>query len=466
MSKNILGIDIGSSKICSIIAEIADSSSVQIIGMGLCKSQGIKKGTIVNIEQASRAIRSSVEDAKRMAGINGASLNAIISLSGAHTKGYNSNGIANVVNREVNLDVINSALGIAVHNAGIPKDYEIVHVLPFRFQLDDQDYVEDPIGMTGTSLKVEAHIVAAQRASLENLKKSVMLAGIGIENIVLSSYAASIAVLHEDEKELGVACIDMGANTCEFMIHHGNAMRNHEVFKAGSNNISTDVAQAFNIPLQTAEEIKLKYGNLLPSDSDKEQLLTIEKKGSVGNKSEIKEIPLNRFYEIANLRVAEIFHYLAHFVDHSGLKKHISGVILTGGMANMSGIRKYAEIVFSPLSVRLARPDEQGGIYENFNDPSYSVVIGLIWYGAGKFANYEKDSAGNIRSKYDVLNMVEQEQKHYDKVQSNSFRIDLTDLNENRDLKEEQRSSTSINNEEENKTGFFDRFRKWTGNLF
>ena len=180
MSKIVLGVDIGSTKISSIIAEVRDSS-VQVIGTGSCKSQGIKKGAIVNIEQASRAIRSSIEDAKRMAGVN---VNkAIISLSGAHTRSFNSSGIANVVNREVNLDVINSALGIATHNAGIQKDYEIIHVLPYRFKLDDQDYVEDPIGMTGTSLKVDAHIVTAQRASLENLKKSVMTAGVEIETL-------------------------------------------------------------------------------------------------------------------------------------------------------------------------------------------------------------------------------------------------------------------------------------------
>ena len=422
MSKIVLGVDIGSTKISSIIAEVRDSS-VQVIGTGSCKSQGIKKGAIVNIEQASRAIRSSIEDAKRMAGVN---VNkAIISLSGAHTRSFNSSGIANVVNREVNLDVINSALGIATHNAGIQKDYEIIHVLPYRFKLDDQDYVEDPIGMTGTSLKVDAHIVTAQRASLENLKKSVMTAGVEIENIVLSSYAASISVLHDDEKELGVACIDMGANTCELMIYDGNSMRYNDFLGVGSNHISNDIARVLNTPIKIAEEIKVKYGNLLPSDSDKSNVLQIPKMGN-SNVSDLIDVELNLIYSVIGSRVAETLQILVRSIEASGLKNHISGIVLTGGMANLQGMREFASAIFNPLSVRIARPVEIGGLFDDLRDSSNAVVIGLILYGAGKFTNYEKDSENVIRSKHDVLNMLESSEPTHQA--SDDFKIDLTDL--------------------------------------
>ena len=454
MNKVILGIDIGSTKICSIIAEVKDST-VQIIGTGSCKSQGVKKGAIVNIEQASRAIRSSVDDAKRMAGVN--IPKAIVSISGVHTKSFNSNGIAHVVNREVNLDVINSALNVATHNAGIPKDYDIIHVLPYRFKLDDQDFVEDPIGMTGTSLKVEAHIVTVQRASLENLKKSVMLAGVEIENIVLSSYASSIAVLHDDEKELGAACIDMGGQTCELMIYDGNSMRYNDYLRVGSNNISNDIAKALNTPLKIAEEIKIKYGNLLPTDSDKTNALQIPKIGS-SNPNDLVEVQLNQVYHVMGLRAAETFQTLARSIKVSGLKNHISSVVLTGGMINLRGIHEFASAVFSPLSVRLARPIEIGGLFDDLKNSSSAVVVGLILYGAGKFTNYEKDSENNIRSKHNALNMVESDKINpiYNQTQDDNFQIDLTDL---------EQEAESIKDTEE-KPRFIERMMKWSKNLF
>ena len=454
MNKVILGIDIGSTKICSIIAEVKDST-VQIIGTGSCKSQGVKKGAIVNIEQASRAIRSSVDDAKRMAGVN--IPKAIVSISGVHTKSFNSNGIAHVVNREVNLDVINSALNVATHNAGIPKDYDIIHVLPYRFKLDDQDFVEDPIGMTGTSLKVEAHIVTVQRASLENLKKSVMLAGVEIENIVLSSYASSIAVLHDDEKELGVACFDMGGQNCELMIYDGNSMRYNDYLRVGSNNISNDIAKALNTPLKIAEEIKIKYGNLLPTDSDKTNALQIPKIGS-SNPNDLVEVQLNQVYHVMGLRAAETFQTLARSIKVSGLKNHISSVVLTGGMINLRGIHEFASAVFSPLSVRLARPIEIGGLFDDLKNSSSAVVVGLILYGAGKFTNYEKDSENNIRSKHNALNMVESDKINpiYNQTQDDNFQIDLTDL---------EQEAESIKDTEE-KPRFIERMMKWSKNLF
>ena len=201
MNKFILAVDIGSSKICSVVAEFnseraglgrgagGGGSGIQIIGTGYSESKGIKKGTITNIDLASRAIRESIEDAKRITGVP--LPNAIVSLSAVHTKSFNSSGLVNVIDKEVNLDSIDMVLDNAVHSANIPRDHEVVHVLPYRFKLDEQDNdIEDPIGMTGRSLQVDAHIVTVQKSGLENLKKSIAFAGIGIENIVLSSYAA------------------------------------------------------------------------------------------------------------------------------------------------------------------------------------------------------------------------------------------------------------------------------------
>lgn len=457
MSRVILGIDIGSTKVCSIIAEVRESS-VQIIGTGSCKSQGIKKGAITNLEQASKAIRQSIEDAKRMAGVN--PKKAIISLSGAHAKGINSSGIANVVRGEVSLDVISTALDVAKHNAGISKDYEVVHILPFRFKLDDQDFVEDPIGMTGSSLKVDAHIVTVQKASLENLKRAVLLAGIEVENVVLSSYAASIAVLHEDEKELGVVCIDMGAETCDLMIYDGNSMRYNDFLGVGSNNISNDIARVLNTKLVIAEEIKKTYGNLLPSDADKEQVLEVPRNGN-SKEDELIDVQLNLIDSIIGARVQETLEILGRSIERSGLRNNVSGIVLTGGMANLKGMREFASAIFSPLSVRLARPAEIGGLFDSLKDSSSSVVVGLILYGAGSFTNYEKDSQGNILNKHNTLsNMIE-----FSGENSVDFEIDLTDL-ERVPNDKPPNERIDIDNKEKEKVSFFGRVKQLARDLF
>ncbi|MWV62166.1 cell division protein FtsA [Helicobacter saguini] len=463
MSRIILGIDIGSTKVCSIIAETREAKGtrdreVQIIGTGSCKSQGIKKGAITNLEQASKAIRQSLEDAKRMAGVN--PKKAIISLSGAHTKGTNSSGIANVVRGEVTIDVISTALDVAKHNAGIPKDSEVVHILPFRFKLDDQDFVEDPIGMTGSSLKVDAHIVTVQKASLENLKRAVMLAGIEVENVVLSSYAASIAVLHDDEKELGVVCIDMGAETSDLMIYDGNSMRYNDFLGVGSNNISNDIARVLNTKIVIAEEIKIKYGNLLPSEADKSQILEVPRNGNP-KEDELIDVQLNLIDSIIGARVQETLEILGRSIERSGLRNNVSGIVLTGGMANLKGMREFASAMFSPLSVRLARPLEIGGLFDSLKDSSSSVVVGLILYGAGRFTNYEKDSQGNILNKHNTLsNMIESNTK-----ESSGFEIDLTDLDEPDSQNKPPTDEQQINKEKE-KTSFFGRVKQFARDLF
>lgn len=461
MNRIILGVDVGSTKICSIIADVR-GSDVQIIGTGACKTQGVKKGAIVNIEQAGSAIRKSIHEAKLMAGVDVSK--AIVSLSGAHTKSINVSGSANVMDREVNIDTINAALSFAVHNAGIPKDYSIVHVLPHHFRLNDKEHVEDPIGMTGSRLEVDTHIVTVQTASLENLKKAIRLAGVEIENIVLSSYAASIAVLHEDEKDLGVACIDMGAQTCELMIYDGNSMCYNDFLGVGSNHISSDMARFLNTPLKVAEEIKIKFGNLLPSAEEQNRMLEIPR---IGNNEETIDVPLRDIYCVMGDRVKETLRILSDSIGTSGLKKQITGVVLTGGMANLKGMREFASAAFSPLSVRLARPTEIDGLFDNLKDSSSSVVVGLILYGAGNFTNYEKDSQNNIRSRHNALNMVESNYETQTQTMqtSSDFQIDLRDLDQpSADIPENQVGNASDSRDE--KPSFLQRFKAWSRDLF
>lgn len=467
MNKFILAVDIGSSKICSVVAEFnseraglsrgagGGGSGIQIIGTGYSESKGIKKGTITNIDLASRAIRESIEDAKRITGVP--LPNAIVSLSAVHTKSFNASGLVNVIDKEVNLDSIDMVLDNAVHSANIPRDHEVVHVLPYRFKLDEQDNdIEDPIGMTGRSLQVDAHIVTVQKSGLENLKKSIAFAGIGIENIVLSSYAASISVLNEDERQLGVACIDMGAHTCELMIYKGNSMRYNDFLSVGSNHVSNDIARVLSTPIEIAEVIKKEYGNLIPNEGGSIEI------PKIGNSGEKKEVGLHLVHNIVFARVSETLTILKRSIEKSGLANSINGVVLTGGMVNLKGIREFAAALFNPLSVRIAQPTEVGGLFATLKDPSSAVAVGLVLYGAGHFTNYEKDSHNAIRSKYEITNMIESSRdRGYEGNEISG--INLEDLKVGEELERDEQEQES---KPEEKVSFFGKLARYGHKLF
>ena len=392
LNKIILGVDVGSTKICSIIAEIRDGMP-HVLGSGIKRSQGVKKGAIINIEQASRAISSSINEAKMVAGIDVSK--AIISVSGVYTRSTNSSGVVNIPSSEIGLKEINRVLQTSLYNATIPSEYEVIHVLPYNFKLDEQDHIDNPMGMSGTRLEVFVHIVIAQRSALENLKRAIKNAGVEIENIVLSAYASSISVLNDDEKELGVACIDIGGSTSDLMIHLGNAMRYNDFLGVGSNHITNDIATAVNTPLALAEDIKLKYGGLIPLEDNSEYMLDVP---TIGNEN--RPVALETIQKVVSSRVIETLSILAKSIDKSELKDQLgAGIVLTGGMANITGLRDIAMAIFPKLPIRVAKPIELSGIFENLKYPNYSTAVGLILYGSGKYAKYELDSEKTIRYK-------------------------------------------------------------------
>lgn len=398
LEQTLLGIDIGSTKICAIIATCKDETP-HIIGIGFHKSQGLKKGSITNIEQASRAIKDAVNDARRVAGTN---INkAVISISGAYTKSTDSSGIVNIPNNEIGVKEINRVIQTALYNASIPSEYEVVHILPYNFKLDDQDFIDDPMGMSGNRLEVSVRIITAQRSSLGNLKKAIRSAGIEIENIVLSSYASSIAVLSEDEKSLGVACIDMGGSTCELMIHVGNSLRYNDFLGVGSNHITNDLAMALHTPQSIAEQVKIQYGGFSKASEDIDNLIEIPSIG--GSDSGKHQVSLATVHNVIYARVEETLMILAKSLEHSNLKDQLgSGVVLTGGMVQLDGIRDLATALFN-APVRLARPMEIDGLFTDLKGPECSTAIGLILYASGKYTNYEIDSEKRIRYRNEKL---------------------------------------------------------------
>lgn len=431
MDNKILAIDIGSSKICAAIAEVRNNEP-RIIGFGTQKSQGIKKGTIVNIELASQAIRNALIDAKRMADAENIN-HAIVSISSSYTKSFSSSGVVSIANGgEITIKEIGRALETALYNSTVPVECEVIHILPYKFKLDDQDFIEDPDGMTGSRLEVFTHIVAAKKSSLENIKKVVKLAGVEVENIVLSSYASSIATLLEDEKELGAACIDMGGSTCEAMIYLGNSMRYNYFLGVGSQHITSDIAEAIHTSISAAEEIKIKY-----ADPDKfedsaefsDQSLEVPSIGTMKK----HHVSLDTVQKVVHLRIVETFNILSQAIKRSGLEDQIGTLILTGGMAKMVNIIKIAEVFFR-IPIRIAKPIAIDGVLtEELQDESNATIIGLILYGMGKHTNYERDSQKHIRYK-----KQRDSQKHF--IQKNN-EINHTDLrNLDRNFEKDEKS--------------------------
>ena len=405
MSTTILGIDIGSTKICAIIAQKSDDGEIKILGNGIAKSQGIKKGIITNIDLASKSIRNALNDAKRVAGTQFEKV--IVSISGAYTKSVDSSGIVNIPNRDIGIKEINRAMQMADHNANIPNEYEKLHVLPYNFKVDDQEFIEDPLGMNGARLEVQVHIITAQKSSLSNLKKAVKSAGVDIDNIVLGSYASAIAVLNQDERELGVAVIDMGGATCNIMIHAGNSMRFNDFLGVGSLNITNDLSTALHTPLGAAEDIKIKYGSLRGNSSELIELPVI------GDDNSTHEVSLNIVSNVVFVRVEETLMILAKTLEDSSFKEQIgAGVVLTGGMTKLEGLRELASTIFDNVPIRIAKPREMDGLFETLRDPSYATAIGLVLYGSGFFTPYEIDSNKKLRYKDETIEPSKNHHEH------------------------------------------------------
>ena len=390
MSRTVLAIDIGSTKICAIIAQISDDNSIAITGAGTTKAQGLKKGSITNIELAARSIKTAVEDAKRVSGSDVKT--AIVSISGAYTKSLNSNGIVNIQSKEISFKEIERVMHTSLYNANIPNEYEVLHALPFNFKVDDQDFIEDPLGMNASRLEVETHIITTQKSNLNNLKKAVNGAGVEVENVVLAGYASSIATLNSDEKELGVAVVDMGGNTCNITIHSGNSIRYNDFLGVGSNHVTSDLSMALHTPLNIADSVKLSYGSLLTPSNDLIELPII------GDENTTHEVSLEVVHNVIFARVEETLMILAQFIENSGLKEQIgAGVVLTGGFSKMEGIRDLAVATFGSVPVRLARPIEMDGLFENLREPEYSSAIGLVIYSSKPYTAYEIDVNKRVR---------------------------------------------------------------------
>ena len=459
MSNTILAIDIGSMSIKAVIAEIDEFNEIKVLGHGISKSQGVKKGIITNIDLASKAIRKAVNDARRIAGNNVSS--AIVSISSAYAKSTNSIGIVNIPQKDITIKEINRVMETALYNANIPKDYDVLHVLPYNFKVDDQSNIEDPYNMNATRMEVETHILIAQKSSLSNLKKAIVSAGLEIDSIVLDSYASAIATLSDDEKTLGVAVMDLGGQTSSLSVFKGNSLRFNSYLPVGSNHITNDISIALHTPLEIAESVKKEHGALIEVSDDVLELPII---GDTDNKN---SIPLKVVQSVIIARVEESLLLLARNLEKSGLKNSIgAGIVLTGGMTKLKDIREYTQSIFPGLSVRIGTPHKLKGLFDELGGPENSTVIGLLLYKSSKNTQYEIDNKKRLlHQKEDAANSAGGLGNI--KLDSSSAKSPVSD---DEDTNIEHSSSdfifTDLTNPEEGRGDLLTKIKNWIRQLF
>ncbi len=370
----IVGLDIGTTKICCIVGNMTQEG-LEIVGIGTSLSKGLRKGVVINIESTVAAIQKAVREAELMAGCEIKTIYA--GIAGGHIKGLNSQGVIAIKNREVSQEdltrVIDAAKAIA-----IPMDREVLHILPQEFIIDDQDGIREPLGMSGVRLEAKVHIVTGAVASAQNIVKSCNRAGCDVADIVLEQLASSEAVLSADEKELGVALVDLGGGTSDIAIFSEGAIKHTSVLSIGGDHLTNDIAVGLRTPMAEAEKIKQAYGCCLTSMVGKDETIEVP---SVGGR-EARVLSRQLLAEILEPRVEEIFTLVNREIIKSGYSDLIaSGVVITGGSSILPGMPELAEQIFN-LPVRRGLPQGIGGLIDVVNSPIYATGVGLVLYGS------------------------------------------------------------------------------------
>jgi cell division protein FtsA len=367
----IVGIDIGTSKICTLVARIENGSNLRILGVGIEPSQGLRKGAVVDINAAALAVSRSVEKAERTSGFE---INAaLVSLAGSHVSSINSRGVVGITSGIVDLDDVDRALD-AAQAVAIPHNREIIHVIQRGFIVDGQDGIRTPIGMHGYRLEVEAHIITASSSTIENLRQCVGASGIEVSQFVLNPLASGEIVLSETERQMGVAIVDIGAGTTDMAIYIDGDVWHTMVLAVGGNHVTSDIAHGLRMPISQAEEIKIKFGHALQSGVNPEEQFTVRSFGGDAP-SRISRVDLANIIEA---RMEEIFYLVLQEIRRSGYDGLLpAGVVITGGSSLLPGTKELAAKVMG-LPARIAKPQNMIGLIDQLNSPSYSTSVGLL----------------------------------------------------------------------------------------
>lgn len=367
----IVGIDIGTTKICTLVARIEGQQIMRILGVGIEPSQGIRKGTVVDLAAASQAVAHSIEKAERSGGLEITS--ALVSLAGSHVSSVNSRGVVGIAGGVIDQDDVMRALD-AAQAVAIPHNREIIHVIQRGFIVDGQEGIHTPNGMHGYRLEVEAHIITAAAATVENLRQCVAASGVTVSQFVLNPLASAEVVLSETERSMGAVVCDIGGGTTDMAIFVDGDVWHTMVLAVGGNHITSDIAQGLRLPISQAEEIKKQHGFAVEAEVSDQEAFNIRAFG------EDRPVKVSR-KELANIieaRVEEIFSLVQQEIKRSGYDGLLpAGMVLTGGSSALPGIRSLASKVVG-LTVRIARPENLVGLTDQLNSPAYSTSVGLL----------------------------------------------------------------------------------------
>ncbi len=402
-ARNFVGLDIGTTKISCIIADANDEepSGLRVVGVGNAPSEGLRRGVVVDLEKTVASIARAVDEAQRMAGIPVRGVHA--GIAGDHIRSINSRGVIAVSRKDNEIGpadverVIEAAKAIA-----IPMDREIIHVIPQEFIVDDQDGIKDPVGMSGVRLEAEVHIITGAVTSAKNICRAIQRAGFKVYDLVLEPLASSHAVLGPDERDLGVALLDLGGGTTDVAVFFEGSIRHTAIVPFGGANVTNDIAIGLRTPIDKAEALKIQYGAALAALVSHTESVTVN---GVGGRSD-RQISRHLLASMIEPRMEEIF-VLAnkevkknHFAEMLG-----GGVVLTGGTSLMPGVVELAEQVFE-MPVRLGAPQGLGGLSANVADPRFSTGVGLVLHAAradvGEELFRDRRSAGERKAGFDL----------------------------------------------------------------
>jgi cell division protein FtsA len=371
----VVGLDIGTSKVCTVVGEIHGPGQIDVIGIGSTESKGIKRGVVVSLDAAVDSIKRSIDEAERMAGVEVGSVT--LALSGPGIKGFNSRGVVAVAgkNREVSREDVRRAID-AASAVSLPNGREIIHVLPQDFVVDEQEGIGAPVGLTGARLEVNVHIVTGSATAIQNLVACVNRAGVEVSQTVVSQLAAAESVLTVDEKDLGVALIDIGGGTADIAIYERGSLWHTGVVAVGGDHFTNDVAVGLRTPLPEAEKVKRRVGCALSSMVGEEETMEV---ASVGGRRP-RVMARRTLSDILQPRAEELFHLVWDEISKSGYEKSLnSGLVLTGGGAQLDGLAEIAEQIFD-LPIRRGAPTGVGGLADHVANPSYATAVGLVRY--------------------------------------------------------------------------------------
>lgn len=380
----IAGLDIGSAKTTVVIAEaVGDRKStamLKILGVGQARTTGLRRGIVSDIEETTRSIKKAIEDAERMAGTK---VDAIYAgIAGEHVRAMTSKGIVAVNGEEISKADVDRANDVA-RAQPVPQDRELLHAIPQEYSVDKNQGIRDPIGMIGTRLETEMYLVTIGASPAMNLRKSVERAGYRVHELVLEPLASALSVLTEDEKELGVALVEMGAGTTDIAVFHEGKIRHLGTINYGGNNVTSDIVQGIGVTQADAERLKEKYGCAYEPLVDPSDIIQLPSTVAQGE----RHVPREVLAHIIHQRMDEIFYLVQGEIERAGFAQRLNaGVVVTGGAAAMQGVAELAADVFG-TGVRVGTPSENiGGLSDSVDAPRFATVVGLALYGANRAA--------------------------------------------------------------------------------